>query len=73
MPYIIQKKGELVIVPEASAFIYKGTHEECMAFLNITPKDKEEARARQLKFLKDSNRGQGWRKGIKGVYRSQVK
>lgn len=73
MPYIIQKKGELVTVPVAAVYIYKGTQEECEAFLKSSPKDKEEARARQLKFLKDLNHGRGWRKGIKGRYRSQVR
>lgn len=66
MPYIIKKKSQLLIVNEASAYIFKGSKKECEAFLTLSPPTEEEARKRQLQFLQNSNRGQGWRKGFKG-------
>ncbi len=71
--YIIRTKGEYRIVDTASSYIYKGTREECEAWLDSKPKSKEEARQRQEQFLAESHRGQGWRKGMKGVIVSKPK
>jgi hypothetical protein len=71
--FIIRVKDEYRIVDRASSYIYKGTREECEYWLNSKPTSKEEARQRQEKFLADSHRGQGWRRGIKGVIVSQPK
>ncbi|MEN0006702.1 MAG: hypothetical protein AAF798_21290 [Bacteroidota bacterium] len=73
MLYVIKVKDEFRIVDRANSYIYRGSREECEAWLQSKPASPEEAKARQLKFLKESRRGQGWRKGKKGVLTSQPK
>jgi hypothetical protein len=73
MLYVIKKKDEFHIVDQASSYIFRGSREECEAWLNSKPATPEEAQARQKKFLEESRRGQGWRKGQKGVLTSKPK
>ena len=71
--YVIKVKDEFRIVDTASSYIYKGTREECEAWLESKPDSLEEAKTRQEKFLAESHRGQGWRRGMKGVIVSKPK
>lgn len=73
MLYVIKVKDEFRIVDKANSYIYMGSREECEAWLDSKPSSKEEALARQKKFLEESRRGQGWRRGKKGVLTSQPK
>jgi hypothetical protein len=54
MAYLIERNGEYKIVDyePASGYIDKGTRQELMKYLQSAPETKEEARRRQIQFLK---------------------